>query len=1655
MKPACLFTLFLTVAVLAFCSFATADDFQFRPEDRIGIIGNTLAERMQHDGYLEATLHAAYSKHQLTIRNMGFSGDELTVRLRSSNFGSQDDWLTRTQADVVFAFFGYNESFAGEAGLPKFREDLKRFIEHTRNQKYNGQTPPRLVIFSPIAHENLRDPNLPDGSENNHRLALYTSAMQAVTAELNVPFVDLFNPTRQLYETSDEPLTINGVHLNERGNAAVARIIHQSLAPATALADDEARFEQIRRAVQEKNFYWFNRYRTTDGYSIYGGRADLKFTDGQTNREVMQREMEVLDVMTANRDRVIWGAAQGTSLTPDDSNLPPFIPVITNKPGDGPNGEHLFLSGEQAIELMTVADGFRVELFADEAMFPELVNPVQMAFDPQGRLFVGTWESYPHWKPGEIMDDRLLILEDTNGDGKADKVTTFADGLHNPTGFEFWGGGVIVGNAPDLLFLKDTTGDGKADVRERILHGIDSADTHHAANSFVLSPGGALFFQEGTFHHTAIESPHQAAVRSANAGVFRFEPLTRKIDCYVAFGFANPHGHVFDKWGQDIIHDGTGAVPYHGALFSGHTNFPQKHGRPPTVYQQRTRPCPATEYVSGNHFPPEMNGNLLVQNVIGFQGILQYRIEDDGASFKGTEADVLLSSTDPKFRPVDLEFGPDGALYFVDWHNPIVGHMQHNLRDPSRDRKHGRVYRLIHTERPLDPVIPIAKEPTENLVSLLSSAADRVRYRAKIELSARNSAEVLAAVENWAAELDPNHADFEHHLLEALWMHQYHNVVNVERLERMLRSSDFRARAAAVNVLCYWRDRVPNVLDRLLELASDPHPRVRLEAVRAASFLTEPEALEVALVVADQPTDRFLDFVIDETRKTLKPIWDSAIQSGQSLGIKTPSGQRFYVANISNAELLKQPRTAEVFTEMLTRAGLSEEDRRAAVSGLAELRNTGELDVLLAAVSRPDLAEQAAESVFDLVRLITQRPASELQQRRSELEQMARGAELPIVRQVGFVSIIAADASVEPAWKLAESSLSTLRDFVNAVPLIPDPSVRARLYDRIAALLDQLPTHLQPQSGVSRGTYGRFVRIELPGNRRTLTLAEVEIFSDGRNVARSGKATQSGTSHGGVASRAIDGNKDSSYGGGGQTHTPENSRNPWWEVDLQDEFPIDSISIYNRMEGDLGERLNGFTLQILDAGREVVAQWQNQPTPKPSSTIEVGGSGPHGIIRRAAIAVLPVFRGREGESFRKMAQLVIDGEERSAAMIGLQRIPSRDWPQDVAGPLVNSVLAFLETIPVAERTTPTALNALQLGDSLAAVLPMEEGQRIRKLLGDLGVRVIRIGTVPHQMAYDRERIVVQAGKPVEFIFENTDIMPHNLAITKPGRMEAIGQLAEATAQQPDAAQRHYIPQSPDVLLGSRLLQTRESQTLSWTAPREAGVYPYVCTYPGHWRRMYGALYVVEDLDAYLAEPEAYVQQQQLAPQDELLAFNRPRKEWTLDELASAVSELKQGGRSFGNGKQMFTVANCVACHRLNDEGYQIGQDLTQLDPEKNPPLEILRHILEPSLRIDDKFATYLFELESGKVLSGVILEENDDSLKLIENPLAKSEPLLIKKSEIAERVKSPTSMMPKGLLSKLTHTEILDLVAFIAAKGKPDSPYFKPTHGSHGGSHQH
>lgn len=1632
----------LAAIVVLACENVHAEQWTPRTGERIAIVGNTLADRMQHDGWLEALLHARFPRHDLVIRNLGFSGDELTIRLRSAGFGSPDDWLTKVKADTVFAFFGYNESYGDVKGLERFKADLAQFIKDTKSKKYNGASEARLIVFSPTAFQNLRDRNLPDGQEHNRRLALYTAEMRDVARAQGVIFVDLFEPSRQAFEASPEPLTINGVHFNDAGQEKLARWIEQGLFNDSVSVSKEP-FERLRTAVKDRNFHWFQRYRIVDGYSIYGGRADLRFVKGQSNRDVMNRELLVLEEMTTRRDQRIWSVAQGSDTVVNDETTSPFIPVTTNKPGPLPGGKHLFLEGNEAASAMKVANGMKVGLFASEKEFPELVNPVQMAWDNKGRLWVAVWPTYPHWRPKEPMNDKLLILEDTDGDGRADRCKTFADNLHCPTGFEFHDGGVLIAQAPELWYLKDTTGDDRADTRVRLLHGLDSADTHHTSNSFVLDPGGSLYFQEGTFHQTQVETPRTPPVRCANAGVFRYEPRTKQFDVYVSYGFANPHGHVFDPWGQDIVVDGTSSSPFHATLFSGRIEFPQKHPAPPMVYRPRTRPCPGMEFLYSRHFPDELQGNLLVGNVIGFQGILQYKLHDNGASFGAAEVEPIVSSTDPNFRPSDLKIAPDGSLYFIDWHNPIIGHMQHNLRDPSRDREHGRIFRITYPSRPLlkPPIIAGASIP--DLLEALEVPEERTRYRARVELAHRPTDDVLAAAKEWAAvapaSLIPRRQ------LDVLWLRQSHNAPDQGLLDQCLGSSDFRVRAAATRVLCAWRDRVSDPLARLNQLAGDEHPRVRLEAIRAASFFTQPEALEVVLVAMDRPTDQYLDFVRAETLKTLEPVVRQAIASSKPIDFKTPAGARYFISQLRTDDLFKLPDSEGLFVEILSRPGVRDPQRIRAIEGLAKSRGKSNAAVIVQELARLDKASPASPDsvLFDLARLLTDQPAKELEALRPALVDLSKAAQRPLARQLALSAVIASGANVDGVWNEAAKTPSSLIDLLSAIPFLRDSQRRGELYPKVDSLLDQFPASWRLKPDSSAAPMARYVRVELPGRRRTLTLAEIEVMSGGLNIAPEGKPSQHSTAHGGDPQKAIDRNTDPSYGGGGQTHSAEGVNNPWWELDLGSERPIEAVVVHNRSDGALGNRLAGFSLLLLDKSRSIV--WEKRKLPAPTPKLDVATADdvlPR--LRRATLLALASVRGKEPNTFKRLTQALAHPNDRPLAISAWLSVPSSQWPSEQVRPALDLLMEIVRKTPAQERSTPSARDALQLAESLTSMIPSDEGRRLRRELGQLGVRLLRLGTVTDQMRFDRERLVIEAGKPFEILFENSDLMPHNVVLIQPGSLEEVGMLAESTATAPGVAERHYVPASGKVIASSKLLAPRESQRLAWTAPTKPGVYPYVCTYPGHWRRMYGALYVVGDFEAYEQDPEGYLSQSAWAPRDELLKNNRPRKEWTYQELAPALTSLTQG-RTHAGGRQMFEVANCVACHKLGGVGNEIGPDLTKLDP-KTTDADLLRSLIEPSHKIDDKYATVVLSLNSGQVVTGILVSETPNELRVIENPLLKTTTTVIPKSDIAERNRSTTSIMPKGMVDKLTQDEILDLLAYIRAGGSSSHSIYQSGH---------
>ncbi len=844
--------------------------------ERVVLLGNGLAERDVYYGRIESELHLRFPGKKLIVRNMGRPGDTPAFRphparvsqwafpgaekfrpeFASHNgkgfFPTPDQWLTHLRADTLVAFFGFNESFDGPERVGNFEAEMDAWVRHSLTQAYNGRSAPRIILVSPIAFEDLsatRD--LPDGRRENANLALYAEAIGRVARRHSLTFIDLFAPTKARYGQPGRSLTLNGFAPTDAGYKELAKLLADGIYGQAAGGRSEADAALVHAAVKEKDWLWNNDYNLVNGVHTHGQRYQPYGPQNYPDEVKKTREMMAL------RDTLIHDVASGRKrdLAVDDGRTHALPPVPTNfKPG-GAMGTIEYRDGREVIADLKMMDGFKLELFASEKEFPDLANPVQMSFDNRGRLWVAVMPSYPHWRPGDPRpNDKLLILEDTDGDGRADKQKIFADGLHLPIGFEFAPEGVYVAQEPNLVLLVDDNGDDRADRMELLLHGFDTHDTHHAISAFSADASGAFYLCEGRFLHSQVETPYGPR-RCNDGGVWRFDPKNFRLERYSQADYNNPWGVAFDHWEQCFISDASDGLNWWGLPLSAKMPYGVEIAKTRTFVPKRSRPTSGSEFVSSRHFPDHLQGQFMICNSIGFLGIGLSSVKEDGAGFLGSLAGDLVSGNNPNYRPVDLEFAPDGSLYFVDWHSALIGHMQHNARDPNRDHDHGRIYRITYPGRPLVKPAKVAGASIPELLENLKLPEYRTRYRTRRELRGRPAAEVLPAIRAWVAKLDPADPEFEHHLCEAMWATWAQNQPDAALITRLLGAQRHEARAAAASVLRFAHHKVPGSTELLLRAARDPHPRVRLEATIAASWLDNADGARIALEALQLPLD--------------------------------------------------------------------------------------------------------------------------------------------------------------------------------------------------------------------------------------------------------------------------------------------------------------------------------------------------------------------------------------------------------------------------------------------------------------------------------------------------------------------------------------------------------------------------------------------------------------------------------------------------------------------------------------------------------------------------------------------------------------------------------------------------------------------------------
>ncbi|CAG5018185.1 hypothetical protein DYBT9275_05950 [Dyadobacter sp. CECT 9275] len=545
----------------------------------------------------------------------------------------------------------------------------------------------------------------------------------------------------------------------------------------------------------------------------------------------------------------------------------------------------------------------------------------------------------------------------------------------------------------------------------------------------------------------------------------------------------------------------------------------------------------------------------------------------------------------------------------------------------------------------------------------LKAYEDRFRYRTRLVLREKAPEVLFPEIQKWLAALDKNDEQYEHHLLEALWLYQDFDIVEEKLLKRLLNAKQYEARTAAVKVLRYWHDRIPGALALMKTAVNDPSPRVRLEAVVALSFFNSEEAFLAATDVFNYPTDYYLDYAARETFTFLKPVWLAYFQKNGNF-IANRGHLSGYLLNLaSKKELARLPQTTEVLTSLLSRTDTDLSDKKEAVAALAKSRKVSTVNVLLETVGSASDKAQA-----ELILILQESDPAVLQEHKQELIRLIREDSSRVVRAGAYAAIVTAEKSDRSVSEIAQENDAHLADYLTGLSYLADPALKVSFYNKVKKLA----------TGTSR------------------TAADKE----------------------GIQS----------------PHFPARS--------------------------------SAYTL----------------------------------LLR------LPVHTDEKPEIFR-------------------------------------NYLAYLATTPEGLQSSALFVNAMADARKLIKEIPLPYQAEAMQALESLGTMEIKLAAVEAKMAFDKDRFTVKAGKKVSLIFENKDLMPHNVLVVGQGSAEKVGEAADAMANLKNGFEKNFVPEIPEVLFATPLVNAGKSYQLNFTAPEKRGEYPFICSFPGHWRVMKGIMIV--------------------------------------------------------------------------------------------------------------------------------------------------------------------------------------------------------------------
>ncbi len=701
---------------------------------------------------------------------------------------------------------------------------------------------------------------------------------------------------------------------------------------------------------------------------------------------------------------------------------------------------------EKAKSYFEPKKGYEVSLFASEKDFP-ISNPVSIDWDSEGRLWVISRPDLPNHDQLETEKyfNRIVLLEDQDQDGKADKHRVIAQKLENPSSIATFRDGAYLTLQGQLVYLSVEVVEGE--IKPKVVRNFSTEDSERNIHSLTWGPDGALYFLEQNYLHFS-ENEEQPEPKVQGGHVWKFvpskeDPIQGEFELISPYGLLDPQGLAFLMTGEGFIGaEDEADIHLLTPLMAGELGL-QPHSFPKPLLGEGLFKLGSLLVLNSSHFPDAVQGSLVASSLVDKRAILNYEIKEEGSGFKLTEKDPLLLSHDPNFRPSDLKFSPEGYLTVSDYWSPLILKDAYKADDTRWDREYGRIWLVKKSKYQRVPKYSFTSEElkTWTLVDRLKRKEIWIRKQSVDALAQREPEEVLTTLKAWLKDQDEEDPQLEQYRLDAFRITERLKKPDYELLKKLHASKKPQIRAMAQLALGQHREQYEEALELLSSSTEDSHIKVRLAAALSLGKFDDIDALNHALSVFIEETDPWLEYTVYEALAPSRDVWLKALKDGEGFGIGNPKGVQFLIGDLEPEELLRLAVSEGVYRAVIFHGGVSIEMKKEALNGLAFLYSTSGLEQLLEILK--GIEDEKSPVLETLARLLSNWEEEELTHKLDYWEDLSKNGKTSKLRSVAFAHWILVDGNSIRAWKSAIESSAQLKDFLAGFAEIREEKVRS------------------------------------------------------------------------------------------------------------------------------------------------------------------------------------------------------------------------------------------------------------------------------------------------------------------------------------------------------------------------------------------------------------------------------------------------------------------------------------------------------------------------------------------------------------------------------------------------------------------------------------